>query len=164
MSQPAPSVDPFPAAAELLQALGVARSELPVEMYRNGPQHVFVKLGDEDAVASIRPDFSVLTDLGVAANCFAGRGPKWKTRMFYPAAGIVEDFASGSAAGPLAAHLARHGLISFGDRIEILQGVEINRPSVLYARAEGEGNRIDSIEVGGRAYIVAEGRILVSEI
>ena len=39
-----------------------------------------------------------------------------------------EDPATGSAAGPLAVHLARHGRIAFGDEIEIEQGVEIGRP------------------------------------
>ena len=45
--------------------------------------------------------------------------------------------ASISLIGPLAVHLSRHGRIAFGDEIEIHQGIEIGRPSVLYARAEG---------------------------
>ena len=60
-------------------------------------------------------------------------------------------------AGPLAIHLARHGRIAFGDEIEISQGVEIGRPSTLYARAFGEGDRVDRVEVGGSAVIVARG-------
>jgi hypothetical protein len=59
-----------------------------VESYRNGPAHVFVKLAGEEAVAALRPEMAVLNDLGVAANCFAGRGRFWKTRMFYPAAAV----------------------------------------------------------------------------
>jgi predicted PhzF superfamily epimerase YddE/YHI9 len=54
--------------------------------------------------------------------------------------------------------LARHGRIGFGEQIEIRQGAEIGRPSVLYARVTGESDRIDSVEVGGSALIVAEGR------
>ncbi len=53
--------------------------------------------------------------------------------MFAPHHGVTEDAATGSAAGPLAVHLARHGRIAFGEQIEITQGVEINRPSTLYA-------------------------------
>jgi trans-2,3-dihydro-3-hydroxyanthranilate isomerase len=45
--------------------------------------------------------------------------------------GVPEDAATGSAAGPLAVHLARHGQIAFGHEIEIRRGVEINRPSLL---------------------------------
>jgi PhzF family phenazine biosynthesis protein len=77
--------------------------------------------------------------------------------MFYPAAGVPEDPATGSAAGPLAVHLARHGRISYGDQIQIRQGEEIGRPSVLYAKASGAGDRIDIVEVGGAAVIVAAG-------
>src|SRR5690349_11419574 len=36
MSQPVPSVEPFGDEAELLAALGVERSELPIELYDNG--------------------------------------------------------------------------------------------------------------------------------
>ena len=77
--------------------------------------------------------------------------------MFAPGGGVFEDPATGSAAGPLAIHLARHGRVALGDEIEIQQGAEIGRPSVLYARAEGAGDRIDRVEVRGSAVIVAEG-------
>jgi trans-2,3-dihydro-3-hydroxyanthranilate isomerase len=79
--------------------------------------------------------------------------------MFAPNAGVLEDPATGSAAGPLAIHLARHGRIAFGEEIEISQGSEIGRPSTLYATAEGEGNRIDRVEVGGSAVILARGEL-----
>jgi trans-2,3-dihydro-3-hydroxyanthranilate isomerase len=77
-----------------------------------------------------------------------------------PGQGITEDPATGSAAGPLAIHLARHGRIGFGEQIR--QGAEIGRPSVLYATVVGEGDRIDSVEVGGTAVIVAEGRFRIT--
>ena len=96
-----------------------------------------------------------LTHAGV--NCFAGSGKRWKTRMFAPADGVPEDPATGSAAGPLAIHLARHGRIAFGDEIEISQGEELGRPSKLYARVEGTAERIERVEVGGSAVIVARG-------
>ena len=58
---------------------------------------------------------------------------------------------------PVAVHLARHGRIAWGDEIEITQGVEIGRPSKLYARADGEGDTVERVEVGGSAVIVARG-------
>ena len=157
MQQPIPVREAFDRADDLLSALGVRSSELPVELYRNGPAHVYVALPDEEAVAALRPDMTRLTELDVAANCFAGDGRRWKTRMFYPAVGVPEDPATGSAAGPLAVHLARHGRIAFGAEIEIRQGEEINRPSRLYAKATGTSERIESVEVGGSAQIVAAG-------
>jgi trans-2,3-dihydro-3-hydroxyanthranilate isomerase len=157
MDQPIPTWEPYGHEAELLAAVGVGRSELPVELYRNGPVHVYVRLPSEADVAALEPDMARLKQLNVAANCFAGRDREWKTRMFYPALGVAEDPATGSAAGPLAVHLARHGQIAFGDEITIRQGEEIGRPSVLHAAAFGSADRIERVAVGGRAVIVAEG-------
>ena len=77
--------------------------------------------------------------------------------MFGPSLGVAEDPATGSAAGPLAVHLARHGTTAFGDRIEIHQGAEIGRPSILHARAQGSPERLERVTVGGAAVIVARG-------
>jgi len=164
MQHVVPEWGPYEREVELLAALGVERSELPVEAYPNGPRHVYVELESEEAVAALTPNWSALAELrDVAANCFAGAGRSWKTRMFAPSGGVVEDPATGSAAGPLAIHLARHGRIAFGEEIEIRQGAEVGRPSVLYARAEGSGDRIDRVEVGGRAVIVARGEFRFPE-
>lgn len=158
MTQPVPTVESVTDPSPLLAALGVAGSELPVEVYDNGVQHVFVALPSEEAVAALAPDVAALRSQGVTCvNCLAGSGLRWKTRMFSPLAGVVEDAATGSAAGPLACHLARHGRIAWGDEIVISQGAEIGRPSTLYARAGGGGGLIDRVEVGGCAVIVARG-------
>ncbi len=77
--------------------------------------------------------------------------------MFAPADGVPEDPATGSAAGPLACHLCRHGLVPFGEEVVISQGAELGRPSTLYARAEGTAEQIERVEVGGSAVIVARG-------
>jgi trans-2,3-dihydro-3-hydroxyanthranilate isomerase len=158
MEQPLPSIQPYERETQLLDALGVAASELPVELYDNGMRHVYIALGSEDEVARLRPELVPLEldpDLGV--NCFAGSGRHWKTRMFAPGGGMPEDPATGSAAGPLALHLARHGRIGFGDEIEISQGAEIGRPSTLFARADGTEDNLERIEVGGSAVTVARG-------
>jgi trans-2,3-dihydro-3-hydroxyanthranilate isomerase len=158
MRQPIPAWGPFSRAAGLLAAIGVAQSGLPVESYTNGPTHVYVELPDEAAVTALKPDITALAEfVGVAAYCFAGSGRRWRSRMFAPAIGLAEDPATGSAAGPLAIHLARHGRIRFGEEIEIRQGAEIGRPSVLHARANGSPAGIESVEVGGAAVIVARG-------
>ena len=159
MEQPNPVVERFEREADLLAALGVERSELPVELYDLGIRHVLVALPSEAAVADLRPDLTALGGLqGVVGTvCFAGEGSRWKARMFAPADGVPEDPATGSAAGPLACHLARHGRIAYGDEIEIRQGEEVGRPSLLYARAEGSPERIERVEVGGSAVVVARG-------
>jgi trans-2,3-dihydro-3-hydroxyanthranilate isomerase len=157
MAQPLPTVTPFDRVDELLAALGV-ESELPVELYDNGVPHVFVALGSREEVVALAPDQQRLLALGTyGINCFASEGTSVKLRMFGPGLGMAEDPATGSAAGPLALHLARHGRIAFGDEIEIEQGVEIGRPSKLHARVDGTADAVERIEVGGSAVIVARG-------
>jgi trans-2,3-dihydro-3-hydroxyanthranilate isomerase len=159
MTQPPQSPQLYDRTEELLAALGVDESLLPVEVYENGPRHVLVRLADESAVAALRPDLAALAGHErVGINCFAGEGTQWKLRMFGPAIGIAEDPATGSAAGPLAVHLGRHAVVPFGTTIEIREGVEINRPSTLYARAAAAD---EGPEVGGSAVVVARGRYRV---
>jgi trans-2,3-dihydro-3-hydroxyanthranilate isomerase len=159
MDQPIPTWSRFDREDELLASLGVAASELPVERYDNGMQSVYVGLETAEDVARLAPDFGALgraNDRGTV--CFApASGDGWKARVFAPLLGVAEDPATGSAAGPLALHLARHGRTGFGDEIEISQGVEIGRPSTLYARAEGSAEQVERVQVGGSAVVVARG-------
>ena len=166
MRQPTPTIAAYPDPGPLLAALGVERSELPVEVYDNGVPHLYVTLADEDAVAALEPDLGAIARIVVngplplvGVNAVAGAGSRWKTRMFAPADGVPEDPATGSAAGPLAVHLARHGRIAFGQEIEISQGAEIARPSTLIAVAHGTPDAIAAVEVAGTAVFVGEGSI-----
>jgi trans-2,3-dihydro-3-hydroxyanthranilate isomerase len=160
--QPVPTWRMLEDPERLFAALGVAGSGLPVDVYDSGPGHVYVELENETAVSAVDPDMSALRKMGsVGANCFAGSGRKWKNRMFAPGAGVPEDPATGSAAGPLALHLARHGRIGFGEEIEISQGREIGRPSLLFATAFGSADRPQGLAVGGSAVVVAEGNYLI---
>jgi len=158
MEQPVPAWAPLPGADVVLAALGVAESALPVELYDNGPRHAFVALNDAAQVARLRPDMAALQDAGeFGVSCFALDGDRVKTRMFGPALGVPEDPATGSAAGPLAVHLARHGWTRFGEQITISQGQEVGRPSVLRAVAHGSAERLERVLVAGEAVIVARG-------
>ncbi|MFI1928881.1 MULTISPECIES: PhzF family phenazine biosynthesis isomerase [unclassified Streptomyces] len=158
MRQPVPVWEPFERTDELLEALGIGASTLPVEIYRNGPRHVLVGLESVEALSKLDPDHRALARFpDMATNCWAGQGGSWRNRMFSPAYGVVEDAATGSAAGPIAIHLARHGLIDYGQRIEITQGVEIGRPSPMGALVHGEGDHVTSVEVAGPGVITIEG-------
>jgi trans-2,3-dihydro-3-hydroxyanthranilate isomerase len=162
MRQPVPEWRLYPQADHLLEALGLKSSTLPVEVYRNGPRHVFVGLPDVPALSALRPDLLMLAEhLDMAANCFAGSGTQWRTRMFSPAYGVAEDAATGSAAGPLAIHLGRHGLVPFGTRVEIRQGVEMGRTSKMYAQVTGSPSDIGRVEVSGQAVVIARGTFQV---
>jgi trans-2,3-dihydro-3-hydroxyanthranilate isomerase len=162
MSQPVPTWEVFADAAELLASLGVRYSVLPVEVYDNGARHLYVMLDNVDVVADLKPDLAALAKLPrISVSCFAGSDTQWKTRVFGPSVGVAEDPATGSAAGPLAVHLARHRKIQYGQEIEISQGAELGRPSTLYARVEGEGEHVSKVEVAGAAVIVANGQLLI---
>jgi trans-2,3-dihydro-3-hydroxyanthranilate isomerase len=164
MEQPIPTSSEYDNADAYLNALGVERSVLPVTIYDNGIPHVYAMLERPEDVASLKPDFSALTELArgsqmplVGFNVFSGSDLTWKTRMFAPADGIAEDPATGSAAGPLALHLARHERIPWGTEIRISQGEEIGRPSELVARVTGDAEYVERIEVGGFAVPVGGG-------
>jgi trans-2,3-dihydro-3-hydroxyanthranilate isomerase len=159
MEQPLPAVEPYAREEELLRALGVGESQLPVETYDNGLTFTYVALASDDEVAALRPDLTALTDLGVQVSCFAGSGARWKTRMFAPSAGVAEDPATGSAAGSLAVHVCRHGRAEWGEWVEIAQGAELGRPSTLFARADLRDGELSRVAVGGRAVIVARGEL-----
>ena len=126
------------------RAAGRARRD-PVRAAGRGvpqrPRHVYVELPSEAEVAALRPDQRALGHLPIAVSTFAGQGPAWKTRMFSPFHGVPEDPATGSAAGPLAVHLARHGRIGFGEEIEIRQGEEIGRPVAAVRAGRGLGGQ-----------------------
>lgn len=155
MVQPVPTVRAVDETDALFATLGVAGSELPVELYDNGATHIVVMLESDDTVAALSPEPSAIARFGVTGvNCISGSEAKWKNRMFWP---LGEDAATGSAAGPLACHVCRHGLVEWGEWIEISQGAEIGRPSTLFARADGGDGGIERVFCGGRAVVVARG-------
>ncbi|WP_026360617.1 PhzF family phenazine biosynthesis protein [Amycolatopsis nigrescens] len=162
MRQPIPTWGPYEQAEELLDALGCESSILPVTVYHNGPRHVFVGLESVSALSAVKPDLLALAHhLDMAANCFAGSGRHWRMRMFSPAYGVAEDAATGSAAGPLGVHLARHGLAPFGEQIEILQGVEMGRPSTMLSTVRGTADKIEQVDVAGSAIVIARGTLQI---
>ena len=63
---------PFAGEAELLAALGGARSVLPVACYDNGVAHVYVTLESRDAVAALRPDLTRLAAFPFGMHAIAG--------------------------------------------------------------------------------------------
>lgn len=163
MRQPTPRSEPVVDAADLLSALGVTASALPVVAYDNGPQHVMVALDSARALTDLRPrfqDLAAVTKAGVCA--FFQDDDHTSVRYFAPHAGVPEDPATGSAAGPLAVHLLRHGRWRLGDELVIHQGRAMGRPSRLVARVT-ERDALLEVEVGGAAVVVARGEFLVPQ-
>ena len=80
------------------------------------------------------------------------------SRMFAPDYGIVEDPATGSSTGPLAAFMMRHGLAPFaaGSRFHSEQGTLMGRRSILHVRVRGD-HGCDGIAVGGYVTPIIDG-------
>jgi len=84
-------------------------------------------------------------------------------RMFAPGIGIMEDPATGSAAGALGSYLVWHNIVRPHNgvaRIVVEQGLEIGRDSRIDVEIEvGNGGEITEVEVGGEAVAVIEGEV-----
>src|SRR5262249_15947023 len=74
------------------------------------------------------------------------------TRFFNPTEGIVEDPATGTAAGPLACYLAKYGRIAPEATVTIEQGYALMRQSRIEIRLHG-----DDVRIFGAGVTVAEG-------
>jgi trans-2,3-dihydro-3-hydroxyanthranilate isomerase len=139
-----------------------------VQEVSTGLPALLVPLRDLDALQRCKVDWERYLDLvGPGKNLYVfcpephEDGPgDLSARMFANDLGVPEDPATGSAAGCLAAYLVEHrylGTDSVDARIE--QGYEIHRPSLLYLRAEREGDHT-SVQVGGKVQMVARGELL----
>jgi len=81
-------------------------------------------------------------------------------RVFAPFYGVLEDPATGSSNGCLAAYLARHAYFGSGTGdVRVEQGYEMGRPSLVALQATDRGDDV-RVEVGGRVVPVARGELL----
>ncbi len=191
MHQPIPRFEPWRGDPEqLAAALGITTADyapaLPIEYGSAGVPYVYVPLRSREAVARARPSQQLSEALSSpGAGPFSGHpavyvftveraadgaadGADAHARMFAPEMGIVEDPATGSAAGPLGVYLVRHGVAKpsaadpTGDtRIRVEQGVEMGRPSRIAVDIVGDGAAIRNVRVGGEAVLIAEGELFL---
>jgi PhzF family phenazine biosynthesis protein len=77
-------------------------------------------------------------------------------RFFNPTVGIVEDSATGSAAGPLACQLIARGIANYGETIAIEQGYGMGRPSQLNVEV-----RDGHVRLTGRCILSVEGQLRI---
>jgi len=73
--------------------------------------------------------------------------------------GLVEDVATGSAAGCVAAYLRCHDRLGDGETATLHQGRYLGRPSTITIRAHGTGVDVPSVEVGGDVVVVGTGTL-----
>lgn len=138
---------------------GDAQRDNPPQTVSTGLPTLVALVNGEAAIAGAAPDFDLIASL--LAGCEAvnlylawydSKGGA-KARMFTRLIEGGEDPATGSAAGPLCAYLHARGLAS---KVEITQGVEMGRPSLLVADIAG-----DRVRVSGGVVVVIRGEVLL---
>jgi trans-2,3-dihydro-3-hydroxyanthranilate isomerase len=146
--------------AELLQILNLDSSDLlegmPLEVVSTGVPYLIVPLkknlaqaritrgGMEALLARVGAKFVYVLDVP------AMEGRTWDNE------GKVEDIATGSAAGPAGAYLARHGRILRDLPVVFHQGRFVGRPSRLGVTVDSDGMRV---RVTGEVAFVGQGSI-----
>jgi PhzF family phenazine biosynthesis protein len=149
----------------LAHSLGLSRRDLaldriPAQVVSTGAGHLMVPIRDGETVDKVRPRAGALLAVlrsveGQGCYVFSlndGKGlVDTYARFFNPTVGILEDPATGSAAGPLACHLAAHNLLPQGSML-VEQGTAMGRTSFIRARLVN-----GTVQVSGGGVIVAEG-------
>ena len=152
--------------ATLAAALGLRPSDfnpsLPMEAVSTGIFNLMVPLRERSGLKRIRLNAPALSQALAGhdelAYCFAlGGAGKAYARAMIPW-GLVEDPATGSAGGSLGAYLVRHGRLKPGATLEILQGVEMGRPSHIRVEVRQESRHLVPL-VSGAAVCVLEGQV-----
>jgi len=136
--------------------------DLPAQVVSTGLWPLLVPIRDEAALRRAERDERACAEVARSSGgeylyLFAVRGDgDVLARMFDPFAGIGEDPATGSAAGPLGAYLAARGVGGMPGRMVIAQGEMVGRPSFLHVDVRPDG---DSwvVRVGGGVRVVGEG-------
>ena len=156
------------------RAIGLGESDLaaglPIQEVTCGVPYLLVPLRDREAVDRAAPPSANFELPGVprahpAILVFAHdiRQPdSTYSRMFAPGLGVVEDPATGSAAGPLGCYLVQHRLVPGDTPIRIVntQGVKMGRASRIHMAITGAPDAITDVRVGGEAVLVAHGEFL----
>jgi trans-2,3-dihydro-3-hydroxyanthranilate isomerase len=144
-------------------------SRFPVQEVSTGLPFIIVPLNTIEALKKSRIDhnkyFELISDC--KAKAILVFSPEThqpendlSVRVFANYYGVPEDPATGSANGCLAGYLTKYRYLDDNKiNIRVEQGYEINRPSLLYLRAEDTGGEI-TVSVGGKAVMVARGEFI----
>jgi trans-2,3-dihydro-3-hydroxyanthranilate isomerase len=158
---------------ELAAALGLTLSDLapdrlPVQVVSTGAPHMLVPLRDRSAIDRAHPDFarlaSVLRSVDGEGCYLFSLDPVLSdsiahARFFNPTLGIIEDAATGTAAGPLACQLVAHCIVGDGMTMVIEQGFAMGRPSSIRVHVSGR-----AVQVSGRCFISGKGELHVGAV
>jgi len=150
--------------AEYAAALSLTTDDLdetlPLQMVSTGLPYLLVPVRRNLERARIaHPAFEAL--LGqIGAKFVYVFDPRARAGRTWDNAGLVEDVATGSAAGPTAAYLVRYRLAQPETELALAQGRFVGRPSQITVRVTGPAETILGVSVGGDVCMVGGGEIV----
>lgn len=158
------------AIEELYQIMGAdynpAKIPFAPRIISTGLPDIMMPVADLNALNAIEPDMKALSALsaryevtGVHAftlNC--EEGVTAHARNFAPLYDIDEEAATGTSSGAMTYYFYLNGLVDDKADCKYIQGEKMERPSVILAELNAEGEHC-FIRVGGSAVILAEGEI-----
>lgn len=159
----------FPDRDLIARAIGLEvddlEPDLPIQTVSTGLPPTIVPLRDADTLRRARRHDRLVAEAVAASGgeelyLFALADGRVMARMFDAGFGIGEDPATGSAAGPLGAYLAEHGIAEIPGSILIRQGDQVGRPSELHVDVHREGGTW-RVRVGGGVHVVGRGEFHV---
>jgi trans-2,3-dihydro-3-hydroxyanthranilate isomerase len=166
-----PSVEPASSLKDFAAMLGLKPDDVdengtPALSLSCGTWFTCIPLRTVDAVARARLNMDIWGKMlgGKPANktyIFARTAAdKIHARMFGPGEGVTEDPATGSAACAVTGWLARDQKLQNGTgQWTITQGVEMGRPSTIFAEADVANGSITAVRCGGTAVLISEGEL-----
>jgi trans-2,3-dihydro-3-hydroxyanthranilate isomerase len=135
--------------------------DLPIQVVSTGLPPLLVPVRDLDTLRRARIDQPLVAQACERAGAgelylFAVHDGGVTARFFGPTPSIVEDPATGSAAGPLGAYLSANGLAGMPGSVLVRQGAQVGRPSELNVEVAPDGESW-RIRVGGGVRVVGDG-------
>ncbi|WP_208354491.1 PhzF family phenazine biosynthesis protein [Pseudaestuariivita rosea] len=149
------------AKTEIARAFNLnALASLPMEVISTGIKYLIIPVVSglaearitvpdlENRLESVGAEFAYLFDI----KSFEGR--HWNND------GIMEDVATGSAAGVVGAYALKHGLAKPGEAFVLKQGHFMGRPSEIIVTPYGTSDEVERITVAGEVAFVGKGELI----
>ena len=172
MVQPEPVFGRTHKREEMAEILRVRSDEIddsiPVESVSTGNEFIIVPLKHLKTLEEIQPDFGLMDryiqEKGghffyLVCRETVDKNAILHARMIFYGG---EDPATGSAAGPAAAWLLKHGILEPGKQAFIEQGIEMKRPSRIYVQGKLFNGEPTEIRVGGYCFHMGSGQIVLN--
>jgi trans-2,3-dihydro-3-hydroxyanthranilate isomerase len=158
---------------DIMRILNISLEEFENRMPMVMEHYLYVPIRRLHTLFAMKPNFfamsQFLTNRKLLGVCVfttetVDRTSAVHSRFFAPPVGINEDPVTGSANGPLGVYLFERGEVQpAGEMVTIIgeQGDAIGRKGRVLIQMKVQGDRVLSVQIGGRAVTVLEGEMLI---